>query len=125
MARPLRPQWKVRTVVRRRHRTWVGAMVFATLGWGTWWFSVMLHKLLPALAPPLWATYALACSFAAVGAFLGFFTIRARLIWVLLACVPLFANLSLLMVPLVLDEEVRAFLAEDRAVDEPIEPGTQ
>ena len=64
MARPLRPQWKVRTVVRRRHRTWVGAMVFATLGWGTWWFSVMLYKLVPALAPPLWLTYGLACTFA-------------------------------------------------------------
>ncbi len=90
-------------------------MVLATLGWGTWWFSVMLYKLVPALAPPLWLTYGLACTFASMGALLGFFTIRARLIWVLLAGVPLFANISLLLVPLVLDDEVRAFLETDDA----------
>ena len=42
----------------------------------------------------------------------------------LLACVPLFANVSLLMVPLALDEEVRAFLGQDRA-KQPIEPAAQ
>ncbi|MCP3920302.1 MAG: hypothetical protein GY711_32655 [bacterium] len=110
MARPLRSQWRIRTSVRRRHRTWMRAMVFATLGWGTWWFAVLLHKLAPNFAPPVWAVYTIACSFAAIGAVLGFFTIRARLIWVLLAGVPLFANTSLLLVPVILDDEVRAFL---------------
>lgn len=110
MARPLRSQWRIRTTVRRRHRTWMQAMIFATLGWGTWWFAVLLHKLVPGFAPPIWSIYTVAGGFATVGAFLAFFTIRARLIWILLAGVPLFANGSLLLVPLVLDDEVRAFL---------------
>ena len=85
-------------------------MVLATLGWATWWISVLLYKLVPSLAPPIWSIYLVACSFAAAGAFLGFFTIRARLIWILLAGVPLFANTSLLLIPIVLDDEVRTFL---------------
>ena len=85
-------------------------MIFATCGWATWWCSVLLYKLLPDLAPPLWAIYSVACTCALIGVVLGFFTIRARMIWVLLAAVPMFANGSLLLVPLVFDAEVRAFL---------------
>jgi hypothetical protein len=67
MARPLRLQWKVRTLVRRRHRTWVHSMTLATLGWGVWWFAILLHKFVPGLSPGLGATYVVTCALAGVG----------------------------------------------------------
>ncbi len=103
MARPLRSQWRIRTVVRRRHRTWVASMVFATLGWGVWWSAVVLLELAPDWAPSLRVTAWVACAFALFGLFLAVFSVRARLIWVLLAGVPVFANGSLLCLPLLLD----------------------
>lgn len=110
MARPLRHQWKVRTLVRRRHRSWVHSMTLATLGWGVWWVSILLHKFVPGLSPGLGATYVVTCALAGVGFVLAFFTIRARTIWVLLAGVPIFANGTLLMLPVLLGDEVEELL---------------
>ena len=104
VARPLRNQWRARTAVRRRHRTWVTAMVFATLGWGTWWTTVVLLRLAPDWAPSFRVAYAVAGSFAAVGLFFGVFSIRAKRVWVLLAAVPIFANGSLLLLPTLLGD---------------------
>ena len=103
MARPLRTQWRMRTVVRRRHRTWVAAMTCATVGWGVWWLTVVLNRFAPEWTPSLTVTHTVAGAFALVGFLLAVFTIRARLIWVLLAGVPMFANGSLLLLPLVID----------------------
>ena len=50
------------------------------------------------------------CTLAGVGFCLAFFTLRARLIWVLLAGVPMFANGTLLMLPVLLGDEVEALL---------------
>ncbi len=127
MARPLRHQWKVRTLVRRRHRTWMHSMTLATLGWGVWWVSVLLHKFVPGLSPGLGATYVVACALAGVGFCLACFTVRARLIWVLLAGVPMFANGTLLMLPVLLGDEVEKLLTtrSTRATDPAGEDATE
>lgn len=106
MARPLRPQWRERTLVRRRHRTWMAAMVLATAGWGVWWTALVLHRFYPDVEPLLAPATWIASAFAAVGLFLAVFTVRARLIWILLAGVPVFANATLLLGPLLLREQL-------------------
>ena len=90
--------------MRRRHRTWVGAMTMATLGWGVWWVTVLLSRFAPGIAPSLHLAAWIGGCFAAVGLFLGIFTIRARMIWVLLAGVPIFANGSLLVMPFLIGD---------------------
>lgn len=112
MARPLRPQHRDRTLVRRRHRSWMLAMILATAGWSVWWLAVILHRWRPELAPAMSWIYLVTGALAAVGGFLAFFTIRARLIWVLLAGVPLFANASLFLLPFLFGDEVREFLEQ-------------
>ena len=84
-------------------------MTLATLGWGVWWGALFVAELVPGWTPSLWIVEALASALAAVGLFLAIFTVRAKLIWVLLAGVPVFANASLLCMPVVAD---RIFLAE-------------
>lgn len=112
MARPFRPQWRARTSVRRRHRTWMTSMILATVGWGLWWIVLGLHRFAPAWSPGLGPTYVVTVALASVGLFLGVFTVRARLIWVLLAGVPIVANGTLLLLPLVIDEPVLEALRE-------------
>ena len=75
------------------------AMVFATMGWGAWWTFLILTRFAPEWAPSVQSTYIVGAVFAAVGLFFAIFTVRARLIWVLLAGVPIFANSSLLFLP--------------------------
>jgi hypothetical protein len=87
----------MRTVVRRRHRTWVASMTLATAGWAVMWTALLLGRVAPGSAPSLLTAWWGAAVFALVGMFLAVFTVRARLIWVLLAAVPLFANASLLL----------------------------
>ena len=84
-------------------------MVLATAGWGVWWAALLLHKFAPSLSPVLGPATVVASLCAAVGLFLAVFTVRARLIWVLLALVPIFANASLLLGPLLLREEIAAY----------------
>ena len=85
--------------MRRRHRTWVASMVLATAGWSVWWATLVLARWWPGSAPsPLVAAW-IGFAFAAVGFFLAVFTVRARLVWVVLAGVPLFANGSLMLLP--------------------------
>ena len=80
-----------------------------------------LTKWAPDYAPPVVVIYAVTTGMAAVGAFLAFFTIRAKKAWVILAMVPMGANLSLASIPLLFGDEVREWQqdAEDRrdAVD--------
>ena len=110
MARPLRKHYSGHGRVRRRHRTWVAAMVLATAGGMTWWIAIVLHRFAPSLAPGWPLVYGLAGAFAALGLGLALFTIRARTIWILLATVPIVANGSLLLVPFLLHDEVSQIL---------------
>ena len=106
VAKPQRPQEIVRIRVRRRHRTWMYAMILATLGWGAWWLSLFAHRFFPALFPGFAVTYWVACVPALLGLLLAVLTIRARKIWVLLAAVPICSNLFLLALPWVLDRDM-------------------
>lgn len=79
------------------------SMSLATLGWGTLWGALALRKLWPAAAPSLFVTLELTWIFALAGFVLALLTLRAGLHWALLTCVPLFANGSLLALPLLLE----------------------
>jgi hypothetical protein len=104
MPRPERKFTTIRRVVRRRHRTWMLSMTLATLGWGTVWLTVVLLAVAPAWAPGVGATYTTAGIFALCGIACGLFTIRAKLAWILITLVPLFANGSLLLLPLIVPD---------------------
>lgn len=112
MARPLRSQWKSRTSVRARHKSWMRSIVLATAGWGVWWTSLVLNKLAPSWdgwGPGFTATYTVACSLTLVGFFYALISIRARRVWVLLAGFALLANGSMLLLPVVLGDPTTAF----------------
>lgn len=86
-------------------------MVLATAAWMTWWLAIVVHRFAPAYAPSWPWVYGIAGAFAAAGLGIGLFTVRARTIWVLLASVPIVANGSLLLVPVLLHEDVVRALA--------------
>jgi hypothetical protein len=99
MPRPARSIWVTRTYARRRHRSWHLSMTLATLGWGTWWCLLFLHRLVPDWRVPLAIPSAVSTAFALAGLAIAILTLRARRAWILFALVPLFANSSLLLVP--------------------------
>lgn len=104
MARPLRSLTQVRTVVvRRRHRTWMLSMICATLGWGVWWMALALRRWAPDWAPSLDAAGWLAGAIAVFGLLVAIWTIRAKAAWLLITLVPLFANASLLAMPMLVE----------------------
>jgi hypothetical protein len=101
MARPVRNLWRIRTVVRRRHRTWTLSMCLATIGWAAWWFMAVTRRLVPSIAPdPTWTAW-VGGFFGVLGMLAALASIRARPAWMLLTIVPLFANGTLLGAPLV------------------------
>jgi hypothetical protein len=99
MARPVRKLWKMRTMVRRRHRTWMFSMCMASLGWAIWWVSLLIVRLAPGHAPDFRVTAWSAGAFAAIGFLAALWSFRAKLAWILFMLVPMFANGSLLAVP--------------------------
>ena len=103
MARPARPLWIPRTYARRRHRSWHVAMMLATLGWGTWWCVLLVHRLDPERELSLTLPAALSTTVAVLGLLVALLTLRAQRSWILFALVPLFANGSLLFVPWLAD----------------------
>lgn len=108
MARPLRNLWRDRVHVRRRHRTWVQAMVLASCGWGLWWALFLWWSLAPGSAPSIAAGRWLTLPFALAGLLLSVWGFRAKSSWLLLLAVPLVANATLCFAPLVFDGVVRA-----------------
>ncbi len=111
----------MRTHVRRRHRTWIASMTLATAGWAVVWTTLFLRRFAPGWAPEMVHAWWIALIFALPGLFLALFTVRARLIWVLLAAVPLFANASLVCLRLLMDQDpARAELSgtvDERSVE--------
>ncbi|MEM9800150.1 MAG: hypothetical protein AAGA20_07490, partial [Planctomycetota bacterium] len=83
-------------------------MTLATVGWGVVWGSLAVAKL-GWSAPATWV-YALAAGPALLGIVYAIVTVRARRTWLLMACVALFANGTLLALPLLFDEEFRSAL---------------
>jgi hypothetical protein len=102
MARPLR---KLHTVpaalTRRRHRTWMLSMTFATLGAAVWGADLLWMRVEPESAPSLLTTYLISSAFTVPGALLAFLTLRARTAWLLFTLVPLAANGMMLVLPYV------------------------
>ncbi|MDG1490930.1 MAG: hypothetical protein P8R43_03500 [Planctomycetota bacterium] len=108
MPRTMRSQAVPTNRVRFRHRSWMRSMTLATVGWGVVWCSLAAAKW--GLAAPAGAVYLVSGVPAAVGAFLALTTIRARKPWVLMTLVALFANASLLALPALFDDDIRAAL---------------
>jgi hypothetical protein len=99
MPRPARAIWIPRAYARRRHRSWHLAMILATLGWGTWWCVLLVHRLAPERDLSLVLPSVLSTTAALLGLAVAVLTLRARRAWILFTLVPLFANGSLLLVP--------------------------
>lgn len=76
-------------------------MCLATVGWGCFWFAAVWMRFAPESAPSFAAVCWFSSVFAAFGLAAALFTVRAKLAWLLFTAVPLFANTSLLLVPLV------------------------
>lgn len=103
VVRPLRNSLHIRRVVRRRHRTWMISMTFASLGWASWWVTAALLHWKPLWAPSIDVTDQLAITFALLGFVAALLSVRARLAWLIVVGVPLFANLSVLLIPFTLN----------------------
>lgn len=91
-------------------------MILATVGWGLLWLSLLAHKL------GLWHPTATALEWcatvpAALGTLYAIATVRARRSWLLVAGVALFANISLLLVPALFEDELRMLLGPHPAAD--------
>ena len=74
-------------------------MTLATLALGVWCAAVTFARVAPQQAPGFIPVFLAASLFAVPGFVLGLFTVRARFAWLLFACVPLFANLCVLLLP--------------------------
>jgi len=81
-------------------------MTLATLGWGVWWVGLFLARFAPWLAPDWLSGRTLVTALSSVlgglGLLLALFTVRANRSWLPFALVAIFANLSLLLLPLLL-----------------------
>lgn len=108
MPRTMRSQAVPTNRVRSRHRSWMRSMTLATLGWGVVWCSLALAKW--GWAAPASAIYVVSGVPAALGVVFALTTMRVRRTWALMTTVALFANASLLALPLLFDEDIRAVL---------------
>lgn len=94
--------------VRRRHKTWMRSMTLATIGWAVVWGALAVAKL--GWSAPVGWVYGLSAVPALGGIWYAFLTIRAHRAWLTMATVALFANGTLLALPFLFDEELRAAL---------------
>jgi hypothetical protein len=79
------------------------SMTFASLGWASWWVTRALLGWIPSWAPSIDVTDQLAITFGLLGFIAAMLSIRARLGWLVVVAVPLFANLSVLLIPFTLN----------------------
>lgn len=97
-------------------------MSLASLGWATWWIALFLLHFAPEFAPGIKTTSILACSFATIGFLFALYSFRAKLAWLLITAIPLFANGSLLLLPVVI-KTLRVIRAEQTGVIDPAASG--
>jgi hypothetical protein len=95
--------WKMRTVVRRRHRTWMFSMSMASLGWAVWWTTLVIARFVPDATPDLRITEWAAGACAVLGFLAALWAFRAKLAWILIMSIAVFANGSLLLMPWIVD----------------------
>ena len=80
------------------------SMSLATLGWGCWWLDLLLARTVPDLVPNVAVVSSLASVFGVGGLLAALVTLRGRnRMWLAMAMVPFFANVSLLTMPLLVD----------------------
>lgn len=81
-------------------------MTLAALGWGVWWAGLVLARFWPQLSPGFLSGRALVTGLSVAcaipGLILALSTIRARRSWLPFAAVAIFANVSLLLMPVLL-----------------------
>ena len=82
----------------------MAAMICATFAWGVWWSAALLYKLDLGWHLSARSTSYIAGAFAAVGILFGFVSIRARRGWADVGALAIFANVSVLGVPWIVDE---------------------
>lgn len=84
-------------------------MILATVGWSLLWLSLLAHKFgwwHPSARALEWT----AAAPAALGALYALATVRARRTWLFAAGIALFANVSLLLVPVLFADELQLLL---------------
>jgi hypothetical protein len=77
----------------------MASMSLATAGASVWGGAILWRAIDPPNGPGLLATLLVSAAFTVPGTILALLSIRARLIWVLLAGVPLLANGLMIVVP--------------------------
>jgi hypothetical protein len=102
MARPLRRLYPIRGFERRRHRSWILSMTFATAALGVLAFCAVLRRFGAHDVPPLGLAAAVSSLFSVPGLFFGVMTLRGKPAWLAYAGVPIVANAVLLALPWVL-----------------------
>lgn len=122
VVRPVRRPATVPRLVRRRHRTWMLSMAFASLGWAAWWVFAFLKHFAPDHAPTSQTIQWIGVAFAVPGFLVALWTIRARLAWILITLFPLCANASLLSMPIVM--KTLRIIREEHAQPAPAAPET-
>ena len=113
MVKPGREGVNRRPRVRRRHRTWVRSMIFATAAWGVFWGIAVIQRLSEGWTPPAQLIYWTSMPLAIAGFLMAVFTIRSQRSWLLFVSVPLFANGLLLFLLWAMPEVLRiAFFSQ-------------
>ena len=82
-------------------------MILASFGWGVWWIGVVIVRFWPDLSLTFVSgravITALSVAFGVPGLAFGLLTLRARRSWLPFAMIAIFANLALLLLPILLD----------------------
>lgn len=78
-------------------------MSMASLGWAVWWVTLVLARFAPNARPDLRVTEWAAGVFAVIGFAAALWAFRAKLAWLLIMAIALFANGSLLVMPWIVD----------------------
>ena len=80
-------------------------MSLASAAWGCWWLDLVLIRFVPDLVPKIGVVSTVASLLAGAGLAVALFTLRGTSrLWLALSLIPLLANLSLLFLPLLIDE---------------------
>lgn len=78
-------------------------MSMATLGWGIWWITLVIAHFVPSAQPDVRFTGWGAGICGAIGFLAAIWAFRAKLAWLLIMSIALFANGSLLLMPWIVD----------------------
>jgi len=85
------------------------SMSLATLGWAAWWTALVVVKIAPGTASGMTIGASVVSELCALlGLAIAAASLRARRTWILFVAIPLFANASLLVMPWLASELIRA-----------------